>query len=736
LVGQVSLRDSTTRDAKVTNIATDGSFAIDVSDRTAPFVLKATGTADGVSRTLFSFANGPGIANINPISNVAVANAAAVGDPAEVFDKHDAAMLNQVRSTMAGSVTNLMTKLKPLMDAYNVGSTNPVTGAFSANHDGLDALFDNVKSDISNGVVTMTNVNTTDVLFTARVNESNYQSGQFNNNQNNWPKRATRPTAPTGLTAVGGDAQVTVTWNPVDGATSYDLSYALRSNVAQREDNEDSSGDDRGRNQGQNAIIVTSVTSPFVLTGLTPATTYFIIVRASKNGTRGPAAREVSAATSGTTPVATIPATPGGVTATGGTKQVNISWPAVTRATSYNLYRSSTTGVTTANGTKMTGVTSPTVQTGLADNATFFFILTAVNSAGESAASVQVAATTLPVVIIPPVVVVPANPTGVSAMGGVNQVTVSWPAVTNAASYNIYWSTTSGFTKATGTRIAAATSPFVQTGRIASTAYFYVVTAVNTAGESGPSVQATATTNAAPLAIPSAPAGVTAVGGAKQVTVSWSAVSGATSFNLYSSTTAGVTIATGTKVAGVTSPSVRTGLADGTAFFYVVTAVNSAGESVISGQATATTSPAAPPPVINGAALYNTNCANCHNPLASSAKAGTTAAAITGGLSVTSMKNSIISSNGGVALTAAQITAIAAALTSVTPPPAALDGAALYATNCASCHNPLASSQMAGASASLITSGLGVTSMKNSIIKTNGGVALTAAQIAAIAAAL
>lgn len=94
LAGQVTLRDSSPeRRDKVTVIASDGSFSIDVGDMHAPFLLRASGTADGVSRTLYSFAEKPGTANINPLSTVAVANAADVDDPATVFDKADAATL-------------------------------------------------------------------------------------------------------------------------------------------------------------------------------------------------------------------------------------------------------------------------------------------------------------------------------------------------------------------------------------------------------------------------------------------------------------------------------------------------------------------------------------------------------------------------------------------------------------------------------------------------------------------
>jgi len=290
----------------------------------------------------------------------------------------------------------------------------------------------------------------------------------------------------------------------------------------------------------------------------------------------------------GTPPVTTIPAAPV-ASAVGGTNQVTVSWAAVSGATSYNLYWSTTTGVTPATGTKIAGAVSPYVHSGLTAPTAYFYVVTAVNSKGESAPSGQVTATTIAPVI-------PAAPVA-SAVPAFSQVTVSWPAVSGATSYNIYWSLTTGVTPATGTKITGATSPYVHTGRAASTAYFYVVTAVNVAGESVPSAQVTATTPAAPV-IPAAPTGVTATGGTNQVTVSWPLVSGATSYNVYWSLTTGVTPATGTKITGAVSPLVQTGLADSTAYFYVVTAVNTAGESAPSTQVTATTSAVVTPPAL------------------------------------------------------------------------------------------------------------------------------------------
>ncbi|RII27971.1 MAG: hypothetical protein CXR31_05935 [Geobacter sp.] len=289
-----------------------------------------------------------------------------------------------------------------------------------------------------------------------------------------------------------------------------------------------------------------------------------------------------------TTPT-TVPAAPV-ASAVGGLNQVTISWDGVSGATSYNIYWSTTAGVTTATGAKIAGVTSPYVHTGRTAGTTYYYVVTAVNSVGESVPSAQVSATPTSVPTVP------AAPIGVSAVGGANQVTISWAAVAGLT-YNIYWAPTAGVTPATGTKITSATSPYVQSGLTAGTTNYYVVTAVNVAGESAPSAQVSATTAAPAPQPPSAPTGITAtVVSPNQVNVSWSAVTGAVSYNIYWSTTTGVTPSTGTLIANATSPYSHTGLTASTTYYYVVTAVNAAGESAPSAQASATTAATPQPP--------------------------------------------------------------------------------------------------------------------------------------------
>ena len=96
---------------------------------------------------------------------------------------------------------------------------------------------------------------------------------------------------------------------------------------------------------------------------------------------------------------------------------------------------------------------------------------------------------------------------------------------------------------------------------------------------------------------PSAPTGLVATAGNAQVSLSWNSSAGATSYNVLRSMTNGGPYTTIAPHLATTSYT-DTGLANGTTYYYVVQAVNGAGTSPNSAQASAT--PAAPAPTITG----------------------------------------------------------------------------------------------------------------------------------------
>jgi hypothetical protein len=113
----------------------------------------------------------------------------------------------------------------------------------------------------------------------------------------------------------------------------------------------------------------------------------------------------------------------------------------------------------------------------------------------------------------------PTTPTNVNATGGIGTASLSWTASTDnvgVTAYNIYRSTTSGFTPGPGNKITStAATTYSDTG-LSNGTYFYVITAQDAAGNvSGASAQASATVTSdtqAPTVSLTAPAAGTVSG--------------------------------------------------------------------------------------------------------------------------------------------------------------------------------------------------------------------------------
>jgi fibronectin type 3 domain-containing protein len=291
-------------------------------------------------------------------------------------------------------------------------------------------------------------------------------------------------------------------------------------------------------------------------------------------------------------------AAPTNLTATAGNQQASLTWTASSGATSYNVKRG------TASGGPYTTVGSPAGTTyadrSLTNGTAYYYVVTAVDAMGESGNSNQATATPTAAPAAP------APPLNLTATGGNQHVSLAWTASTGATSYNVKRATTNGgpYTTVASPSGTSYTDTTVTNG----TPYYYVVTAVNATGQSGNSNQATATPAAAPAA-PAAPLNLTATGGDQQVSLAWTASTGATSYNVKRATTNGGPYTTVASPAGTSYTD--TTLTDETTYYYVVTAVSASGESANSNQASATPSTpgtsscAAPISVVNTAG--NTN---------------------------------------------------------------------------------------------------------------------------------
>ena len=168
---------------------------------------------------------------------------------------------------------------------------------------------------------------------------------------------------------------------------------------------------------------------------------------------------------------------------------------------------------------------------------------------------------------------------------GNNEATITWGAVAGATSYNIYRSTTAGMQ---GAKVgASSTTSYVDSTALNGITYYYEVTADNAAGEGPASAQSSGATPAVPVTVPVAPTGVNATAGNGQVTVSWTGVTGATSYNIYRSSSQG---SQGSKIGTSPGTSYADGTAaNGTTYYYEVTALNAAGEGPASTQSAGAT---------------------------------------------------------------------------------------------------------------------------------------------------
>jgi hypothetical protein len=174
----------------------------------------------------------------------------------------------------------------------------------------------------------------------------------------------------------------------------------------------------------------------------------------------------------------TPPAKPTGVSASAiSSTQITVTWSTVADATSYVIKRS---------GTEVGSTTSTSFTNGgLAPSTGYSFTVIARNSASDSPESDPANATTQD----PPVP--PGTPTGLAANAvSHTQINLAWDAVGGATSYIV---------KRGGTQIATpTTNSFSDAGLAPLTNYSYTVAASNSAGTSGDSASAAATTQAAP----------------------------------------------------------------------------------------------------------------------------------------------------------------------------------------------------------------------------------------------
>ncbi|RBY94391.1 hypothetical protein DQ244_03475 [Blastococcus sp. TBT05-19] len=361
------------------------------------------------------------------------------------------------------------------------------------------------------------------------------------------PTDLTPPARPTGLTAVRGDGQVALSWaaNTEPDLASYRV---LRDGVE----------------------IATVTGRTYTDTGLLNDRSYgYSLVAVDTHGNRSP----VTAVVTATPTDLTAPAVPTGLTAARGDGQVTLSWAANTEPdlASYRVLRDGVE-IATVTGTGH-------LATGLTNDRTYSFALVAVDTHGNrSAATPAVQAT--PTDLTPP-----APPTGLTAVRGEEEVTLSWAANTepDLASYRVLRD---------GVEIATVTGTgHLATGLTNDRTYSFALVAVDTHGNRS-AASAVVTATPTDLTPPAVPTDLAAVAGENRVLLSWTA-------NAEPDLAGYVVLQDGVEVTTVTGTShVATGLTNDVEYSFALVAVDTHGNrSGASGPVAATPrdmAPAAP----------------------------------------------------------------------------------------------------------------------------------------------
>jgi len=166
-----------------------------------------------------------------------------------------------------------------------------------------------------------------------------------------------------------------------------------------------------------------------------------------------------------------------------------------------------------------------------------------------------------------------AAPTGLTASPEVGRVTLTWTAM-NAVHYNLKRSTSVGGPFTTIAENLASATKYVDSTVGSGTTYHYVISAVNPQGE-GP--------DSSPVSATLVPVvnDVTVTDSTGKVALTWSPFDGTVdSYNIKRASSADGPFATIATVSGTTTGYTDQTVLAGDAFYYVVTAVNSGGETV------------------------------------------------------------------------------------------------------------------------------------------------------------
>ena len=303
-------------------------------------------------------------------------------------------------------------------------------------------------------------------------------------------------TPPTEIFASVTETSVTLTWEDVEDVESYNI-Y-------------------RGE------TLLANVTEPtYTENDLTPYTEYCYIIKSVAGDNESFASEEICVKTKDLTVVM-----PENLTATAeNSSSIVLTWDAVANATGYNVYN-----LVNQDFVLLSTVAETTYTvTGLEANTEYCFSVSSVRNEQESEMTAAVCETTNDLQVLAPTNLV-------ATVLGETTIALTWQKGENATSYNVYRNSE---------LVTNVTGLLYSDNELApGTQYCYVIKGVRNGVESEASNEACATTEGTAAVVPAAPKNLSAIVEQDiegydykyRITMSWDAVEGADSYNVYVNT--------------------------------------------------------------------------------------------------------------------------------------------------------------------------------------------------------
>ncbi len=134
---------------------TDGPFQFKLADISLPVLLKAEWSDAAGMHRLYSFASAGGVANVTPLTHVAVTHAAGALALDALYAAPGPAAFAALQAALPAAMASMQADLQALMTRYAVTAANPITLRFAADHTGMDALLDGIVMSATAGGVSL-----------------------------------------------------------------------------------------------------------------------------------------------------------------------------------------------------------------------------------------------------------------------------------------------------------------------------------------------------------------------------------------------------------------------------------------------------------------------------------------------------------------------------------------------------------------------------------------------------